>query len=104
MRYENGGGSPDAKYLAAVSEAGVDVLYVLTGRREPRHYEENQTLVSTSALERAVALVEQGLRDNNRELAPDKYAQLVIAVVDFLADDADDVVADRIANIIRLAV
>lgn len=35
INYEKGSGSPDAKYLAAVAELGVDVLYVVTGERKP---------------------------------------------------------------------
>ncbi|WP_395602864.1 helix-turn-helix domain-containing protein [Pseudomonas sp. A1230] len=35
INYEKGTGTPDAKYLAAVEELGVDVLYVVTGRRVP---------------------------------------------------------------------
>jgi transcriptional regulator with XRE-family HTH domain len=31
--YEKGERSPDASYLAAVAEQGVDVLYVVTGQR-----------------------------------------------------------------------
>jgi len=34
LLYEKGGRVPDASYLAAVADAGVDVLYVITGRRE----------------------------------------------------------------------
>ena len=34
FNYEKGERSPDAAYLAAVAEKGVDVLYVITGRRE----------------------------------------------------------------------
>lgn len=34
-KYENGDRAPKADYLAAVAARGVDVLYVLTGRREP---------------------------------------------------------------------
>jgi len=34
--YEKGERSPDASYLAAVAERGVDVLYVVTGERKPR--------------------------------------------------------------------
>ncbi|PRC91949.1 helix-turn-helix domain-containing protein [Solimicrobium silvestre] len=39
FNYESGGRAPDAAYLAAISETGVDVLYVLTGQRVsmPRH-------------------------------------------------------------------
>lgn len=33
INYEKGNGSPDAAYLAAVAEKGVDVLYVVTGER-----------------------------------------------------------------------
>ncbi|RQQ73117.1 XRE family transcriptional regulator [Burkholderia stagnalis] len=32
-RYESGDRSPDWEYLSAVARAGVDVLYVLTGKR-----------------------------------------------------------------------
>lgn len=35
INYEKGSGSPDAKYLAAAAELGVDVLYVVTGERKP---------------------------------------------------------------------
>lgn len=33
--YEKGERSPDASYLAAVAEQGVDVLYVVCGERKP---------------------------------------------------------------------
>ncbi|WP_257813722.1 helix-turn-helix domain-containing protein [Burkholderia glumae] len=33
LNYESGTRSPDANYLAALSKAGVDVLYVMTGER-----------------------------------------------------------------------
>ncbi|HCI1904150.1 TPA: helix-turn-helix transcriptional regulator [Pseudomonas aeruginosa] len=39
FNYEKGERSPDAEYLAAVSKAGVDVLYVVTGRRLPAELE-----------------------------------------------------------------
>lgn len=34
-KYEKGERNPDSAYLVAVAEAGVDVLYVLMGRRTP---------------------------------------------------------------------
>ncbi|MGN5592539.1 helix-turn-helix domain-containing protein [Stutzerimonas nitrititolerans] len=34
INYEKNNGSPDAKYLTAVAEIGVDVLYVVTGKRD----------------------------------------------------------------------
>ncbi|WP_411959630.1 helix-turn-helix domain-containing protein [Pseudomonas sp. s4] len=36
FNYEKGERSPDAAYLAAVAEKGVDVLYVVTGVRSPQ--------------------------------------------------------------------
>lgn len=36
FNYEKGDRSPDAAYLAAVAEKGVDVLYVVTGQRTPQ--------------------------------------------------------------------
>lgn len=39
LKYEKEGSYPDAAYLAAVAQAGVDVLYVLTGQRTPRKEE-----------------------------------------------------------------
>lgn len=35
FNYEKGDRSPDAAYLAAVAEKGVDILYVVTGQRSP---------------------------------------------------------------------
>ncbi|MNJ44626.1 transcriptional repressor DicA [compost metagenome] len=34
FNYEKGDRSPDAEYLAAIAEKGVDVLYVVTGERK----------------------------------------------------------------------
>lgn len=35
INYEKGAGSPDATYLAAVADIGVDIFYVVTGHRLP---------------------------------------------------------------------
>jgi transcriptional regulator with XRE-family HTH domain len=58
MLYESGERSPDAQYLSAIAQAGVDVLYVLTGRVGALSAEE-ETLVSyfraaTKDVQRAV--------------------------------------------------
>lgn len=34
-KYEKGERSPDTKYLEAIAAAGVDILYLVTGRRTP---------------------------------------------------------------------
>lgn len=35
FNYEKGERSPDAEYLASVAAAGADVLYIVTGERQP---------------------------------------------------------------------
>lgn len=40
INYEKGSGSPDARYLAAAADRGVDVLYVVTGVRLPAHADQ----------------------------------------------------------------
>ncbi len=46
IKYENGGNNPDTKYLAACMNHGVDVIYVLTGRRSVEFMtDEHQNLI-----------------------------------------------------------
>ncbi len=54
LRYEKGERSPDAAYLAAAATHGVDVLYVLTGRREMR------PMTQTMSMSGAGMVAEQG--------------------------------------------
>lgn len=60
-RYENGERSPDCDYLSRVAEAGVDVMYILSGRRDTskltpdevdlvRRYREAHSAVRAAAL------------------------------------------------------
>lgn len=46
-RYESGDRSPDWAYLSAVAEAGVDVLYVLTGRRNSTELTPDEEMLLT---------------------------------------------------------
>lgn len=46
LRYEKGERSPDAAYLSAAASSGVDVLYVLTGRREKQPMAQAQATAS----------------------------------------------------------
>lgn len=34
--YEKGDRHPDTRYMSAIAAAGADILYILTGRREPQ--------------------------------------------------------------------
>lgn len=60
--YEKGDRYPDAAYLAAVAEKGVDVLYVVTGRRTP-HSAETIAPDEAHVLEcyRALPIADKGL-------------------------------------------
>ncbi|EPC02487.1 hypothetical protein L861_09030 [Litchfieldella anticariensis FP35 = DSM 16096] len=60
--YEKGVRNPDATYLAAVAEKGVDVLYVLTGQR--------------STTEGALSPDEAALLDNYRHTPPERRGSL----------------------------
>ena len=60
--YEKGARSPDAAYLTAISEAGVDVLFVLTGQR--------------SIGESSLAPDERALLDNYRKTSPERRASM----------------------------
>lgn len=63
LKYEKGSSFPDASYLAAVSEVGVDILYVVTGRR-------------TTAPVEALSVREQTVVYNFRALPEDDKAAL----------------------------
>ncbi|MGN8344368.1 helix-turn-helix domain-containing protein [Pseudomonas sp. SMV71] len=58
--YEKGERSPDASYLAAVADQGVDVLYVVTGRR----LSTDESQLSTDELE--VVTHVRGLDDEDK--------------------------------------
>lgn len=62
INYEKGAGSPDGKYLAAVAEKGVDVLYVLTGERRP------STAESVSAEELELVMAYRTMSDAERSV------------------------------------
>lgn len=57
--YEKGERSPDANYLAAAAEKGVDVLYVLTGERIPQAA-DNITAAEAQLLKRFRQMSDEG--------------------------------------------
>lgn len=56
-RYELGDRFPDIKYLAAISDLGVDILYVITGRKDNFNSDELELL----SLFRATSLENKSL-------------------------------------------
>jgi len=77
IRYEaDEGNGPDTSYLVRISEAGVDIQYVLTGRRSA------VAAVNQSLLTICLAGVEEGLESTRRVMEPEKKAQLVAMLYD----------------------
>lgn len=84
INYEKGARSPDAKYLDAIARAGVDVLYILTGRRE----REVSRLDDRARLALAIEAVEEGLSSIRRTLPPAQRAEAILAAYDLMAEPA----------------
>ena len=84
--YERGERCPDADYLSRVAEAGVDVLYVLTGRRaEPAAdvgQEVQRMADAWETLERALAHV-------GRTLTPEKKRKAAEALYQASKNETD---------------
>lgn len=55
INYEKGKRHPDSEYLAALARAGIDVLYILTGKRCPIVIDEPNVANSRHLAERNVA-------------------------------------------------
>ena len=60
INYEKNERYPDAAYLAAVAEAGVDVLYVLTGQREQKMTGQSYAATSQHMTESANPVTKSG--------------------------------------------
>jgi transcriptional regulator with XRE-family HTH domain len=73
-KYESGERFPDAEYLAAVSAAGVDVLYVLTGTRTPKPVD-------------GLSVAEEKVLDNYRSI-PEEDQASVLRLTNALAESA----------------
>ena len=68
INYEKGVRFPDARYLAAVAERGVDVLYVLTGRREKQPMAQTQAMASAVTEQAGGYAMTMSLHPNEQQL------------------------------------
>ena len=84
INYEKGERHPDAAYLERLAAIGVDVLYVLTGRRAPA---ANGLAVSEPGPVGHLTLPEQGLIKGWRQLDA-KGRQAVLAMMEALTQGA----------------
>lgn len=78
-RYERGDRSPDPIYLAAVIGVGVDVLYVLTGKRLP------QDAISLDAARVAAGQAYKAAQALGNDLPVEKFEKLFVTLCDTTA-------------------
>lgn len=76
LNYEKGNSHPDAPYLSAIAQAGVDVLYVLTGQRTP-------------SKEEGLDPREKAVLDNYRALSGEDQASVTRLTSALKKSDAD---------------
>lgn len=97
--WEKGVSSPTAVQLSALSAAGVDVLYVLTGKRISQL--GTNEIADRIRLAAAIEAVEAGLSDTKRHLSAAKKAELVLAAYDLMEQPEQSL--DNVIKLVRLA-
>lgn len=80
INYEQDLRAPDTDYLQALAGAGVDVLYVVTGRRETAvsASEQSVQISDERRLRLAAEGIFEGLAEIKRTLPPRKLAELIV--------------------------
>lgn len=99
INYESGKRLPDADYLAAIAEAGADILYILTGERRSGLPAPTADQLPSRLRERladAIAAIEEGLDAVGRTVQPLVKADLILAAYDILASRGESASADII--------
>jgi transcriptional regulator with XRE-family HTH domain len=97
-RYERGLAMPGSEVLVHAAAAGIDVLYVLTGRRDVTRHASGA--VDRPRLQSAIESVEEGLTEAKRKLAVQKKTELILAAYDLLGEGQP---RDNIIRLVRLA-
>lgn len=102
-----GGAEPSTLRLVAIADAaGVNIAWLAAGRgpkkgsATPAPAEPTQPL-DVARLTRAIAAVQEGLQAINRTLAPQKYAELVLAAYELLESPATS--ASNVIKFIKAA-
>lgn len=93
--YEAGKRTPDANYLTALSEGGVDVVYLLTGRRE-------RPPMSSDLLASVFAAIEKWEKEEGVHLTSDQRARVADATYR-ISEERGSVAHDIMKIMIRLA-
>ncbi|WP_374439096.1 helix-turn-helix domain-containing protein [Pseudomonas panipatensis] len=103
--YESGERVPDANYLAAVADAGVDLLYVVAGRRA--ELRSNATLpvagdINTDRLARIVEMLETFARSAGKRWPSAQLVAVAAEVYNVLLDEPalDEPKVERILKLV----
>ena len=106
--YESGVRSPDARYLQRISDAGVDVAYVVTGLRStpaPPAAKTPDAACKAGRSEVWVMVLEVAVDELNRRgltLPGTKLVELVDLLADYAVSDQGEVDTALVARQIRL--
>lgn len=104
QKYEMGRSVPGGEAIAGLVRLGINANWLLT--------DEGPMLIADLAshgpldaarLKLALETVEEGLHQTNRTMAPDKRAELVLAVYDLYADDVSTQTQERILRLVKSA-
>lgn len=88
FNYETGERSPDAQYLAAISAAGADIGYIVTGIRHASGA-LNKDVIDWHLLEQVIAGVDEFLADRKAKLRADKKAGLIRVLYEKFSQDKE---------------
>lgn len=101
---EAGKGMPGGQMIGAMVRAGINANWLLTGEG-PMLLKElgaaSPAGLDLARLQLAIATVEEGLSANKRVMAPDKKAELVLAVYDLYQEPA--ITRDRVLKLVKSA-
>ncbi len=97
--YERGEREPDGSYFQAAAAAGCDVLFILTGRREPKSGSRSP---NGDVLFLALEVIQEWQIEHGQCLPVDKFLRAVELLAE-LAGDEPAQVKKHAASILRLA-
>lgn len=84
FNYEKGDRTPDAEYLCALAEHGVDTNYLITGQRV------SQSGTSIDHIKQAVQSAFTMVKAGQIEISSEQFAQMVLALLPATTDDPKD--------------
>lgn len=111
IEWEKGSTSPSAVQLSALSGAGVDIVYVVTGAchdTNNKKQSQNRTaltgLIDVDRMARIVEMLEGAASQAGRKWPPRLLLRKAVEVYNFLEGEAGDVDDNRMERVMRLVV